>query len=238
MDGGVERERFHGAFHATPSGGAITPPMPITERAREVLLLQGQLGQLAMQVPPPPEAAADRHLLGYQEMGLSFHHATSIASHLERHGSNLAASAFALARPMLETLQRGWWFAAVATEEQAAAFLATDQFPGPGVAAVGRAIDAVPPFAGTAFFTGLDQVEWTAYHSFTHGGLFALDAYANRPHLVPDYDPDKLLALLDNAQRMSGVAALGMAWIGRIYAPERTGPVYRAIHALGPQLGQ
>ena len=103
---------------------------------------------------------------------------------------------------------------------------------------MGRAIDAVPPFAGTAFFTGLDQVEWTAYHSFTHGGLFALDAYANRPHLVPDYDPDKLLALLDNAQRMSGVAALGMAWIGRIYAPERTEPVYRAIHALGPRLGQ
>jgi len=212
--------------------------MPITERARQVLLLQGQLGELAMQVPPPPEDAADRHILGYQEMGLSFHHATSIASHLERHGPDFAASAFALARPMLETLQRGWWFAAVATDEQAEAFIATDDFPGPGVAAIGRAIDAAPPFAGTPFFSRLDQAEWNTYHSFTHGGLFALDAYANRPHLVPDYDPDKLLVLLDNAQRMSGMAAWGMAWIGKIYAPEQTEPVYRAIQALGPRLGQ
>lgn len=212
--------------------------MPIAERARQVLLLQGQLGQLAMQVPPPPEHAADRHVLGYQEMGLSFHHATSIASHLEHHGPDLAASAYALARPMLETLQRGWWFATCATDDQAAAFIAYDQFPGPGLAATGRAIDAVPPFAGTAFFTGLNQDEWNTYHSFTHGGLYALDAYANRPNLVPDYDPGKLLALLDNAQRMSGVAAIGMAWIGLIYEPERTAPLYRAIHDLGPRLGQ
>ena len=212
--------------------------MPIVKRARQVLQLQGELGELAMKVPPPPAEAADRHLLGYQEMGLSFHHASSIASHLERHGPDLAASAFALARPMLETLQRGWWFATCANDEQAATFIATDDFPGPGVAAVGRAIDAVPPFADHPYFTHLDQDEWKTYHSFTHGGLYALDAYANRPHLVPDYDPGKLLALLDNAQRMSGMAALGMAWIGKIYAPERTEPVYRAIHALGPRLAQ
>jgi len=212
--------------------------MAISERARQVLLLQAQLGELAMEVPPPPEAAATRHILGYQEMGLSFHHACSIASHLERHGTDLAASAFALARPMLETLQRGWWFAAVATDEQAASFIATDNFPGPGAAAIGQAIDAAPPFAGTPFFSHLDQAEWNTYHSFTHGGLFALDAYANRPHLVPDYDPQKLLRLLNNAQLLSGVAAQGMAWIGKIYAPERTEPLYRAIRALGPRLGQ
>lgn len=212
--------------------------MAITERARAVLVLQTQLGQLAMQVPPPPEHAADRHVLGYQEMGLSFHHAASIASHLERHGSDFAASAFALARPMLETLQRGWWFATCATDEQAATFIATDNFPGPGVAAVGRAIDAAPPFNGFGFFSGLNQDEWNAYHSFTHGGLHALDAYANRPHLVPDYDAGKILSLLDNVQRMSGVAAMGIAWIGQIYDPERAGPLCRAIHDLGPRLGQ
>lgn len=191
-----------------------------------------------MRVPPPPETAADRHLLGYQEMGLSFHHATSIASHLERHGPNLAASAFALARPMLETLQRGWWFATCATDTQAASFIATDQFPGPGLAAIGAAIDVAHPFDGTPFFSRLDQNEWNTYHSFTHGGLHALDAYANRPHLTPDYDPTGLLALLDNAQRMSGLAALGMAWIGKIYDPGRAEPLYRAIHRLGPQLAR
>lgn len=191
-----------------------------------------------MQVPQPPEHAADRHVLGYQEMGLSFHHAQSIASHLERHGSDLAASAFALARPMLETLQRGWWFATCATDVQAAAFIAEDNFPIRQVVEVARAIDAVPPFAGTGYFTRLNQEEWNAYHSFTHGGLFALDAYGNRPNLAPDYDAGKVLALLDNAQRMSGVAAIGMAWIGLVYEPERAAPLYQAIHALGPQLGQ
>lgn len=219
-------------------GGAITPAMAITERAREVLLLQAQLGQLAMQVPPPPETAADKHLLGYQEMGLSFHHACSIASHLERHGPDFAASAYALARPMLETLQRGWWFATCASDEQVSAFIANDQFPIRQVAEVGRAVDAAPPFDGFGFFGGLDQAEWNAYHSFTHGGLRALDAYANRPHLVPDYDAGKILLLLDNVQRMSGVAAMGIAWIGLIYDPERTGPLYRQIHELGPRLGR
>jgi len=139
---------------------------------------------------------------------------------------------------MLETLQRGWWFAAVATDEQAASFIATDNFPGPGAAAIGQAIDAAPPFAGTPFFSRLDQAEWNTYHSFTHGGLFALDAYANRPHLVPDYDPGKLLKLLNNAQLLSAVAAQGMAWIGMIHDPGRTERVYRAIRAFGPALGQ
>lgn len=191
-----------------------------------------------MQVPPPPEQAADRHHLAYQEMGLAFHHACSIASHLERHGDDLAASAYALARPMLETLQRGWWFATCATDDQAASFIDTDQFPGPRVAAIGRAIDARPPFEGTAFFSGLDQAEWNAYHSFTHGGLYALDAYANRPNLIPDYDSTKLLVLLDNTQRMSGIAAFGIAWIGMGYDSERTAPVFQAITELGPRFGQ
>lgn len=212
--------------------------MPIAARAREVLLLQGQLAQLAMQVPTPPEHAADRHVLGYQEMGLSFHHAQSIASHLERHGPDLAASAFALARPMFETLQRGWWFAACATDEQAAAFIADDQFPFRQMIPVARAIDATEPFLGTGFFTRIVENEWNVYHSFAHGGMFALDAYGNRPRLNPEYDPEKIMAVLDNAQRMSGVAALGMAWIGLIYDHEGTTPIYQAIHNLGPRLGQ
>lgn len=211
--------------------------MPVQQRAREVLLLQGQLAELAKQVPQPPEHAADRHVLGYQEMGLAFHHSVSIASHIERHGPDLAASAFALARPMLETLQRGWWFATCATDEQAATFIANDEFPFRQAVAVGCAIDAVPPFTGTGYFTRLNQDEWNTYHSFTHGGLFALDAYANRPNLVPDYDPTKILSLLDNAQRMSGMAAFGMAWIGLIYESERTAPICEAIKALGPRLG-
>ena len=113
-----------------------------------------------------------------------------------------------------------------------------DAFPIRQVTDVGRAVDALAPFDGTGYFTSLNQAEWNAYHSFTHGGLMALDAYGNRPNLRPDYAPDRILALLDNAQRMSGMAALGMAWIGLMYEPELTKPIYDAINELGPEIGR
>lgn len=211
--------------------------MSITHRAQQVLDVQIHLAHLAMQIPSPPENAEDRHVLGYQEMGLSFHHAMSIASHVQRHGHELAASAFALARPMLETLQRGWWFTLCATDDQIARFIAEDRFPIRTALEVAAAIDAADPFAGTGYFTGLSQEEWNVYNSFTHGGMFALDAYGNRPGVHPGYDPERIAALLDNAQRFSGVAAMGMAWIGRIYDPVRSEPIYRSILAAGPLLG-
>lgn len=210
----------------------------IVERAVQVQALQVQVANLAMQVPTPPDHALDSHHIGYQEFGLSFHHALALTSLVKIHGNELAASAFALARPMLETLQRGWWFTTCATEAQARAFIEGDAFPIRQVTDVGRAVDALAPFDGTGYFTSLNQAEWNAYHSFTHGGLMALDAYGNRPNLRPDYAPDRILALLDNAQRMSGMAALGMAWIGLMYEPELTKPIYDAINELGPEIGR
>ncbi|MBT2768585.1 hypothetical protein J7J08_13145 [Stenotrophomonas sp. ISL-67] len=210
----------------------------IVERAVQVQALQVQLANLAMQVPTPPDNALDSHHIGYQEFGLSFHHALALTSLVKIHDSELAASAFALARPMLETLQRGWWFTTCATEAQTQAFIENDAFPIRQVTDVGLAVDALAPFTGTGYFTRLNQAEWNVYHSFTHGGLMALDAYGNRPNLSPDYAPDGILALLDNAQRMSAMAALGMAWIGLIYQPGLTRPIYDAINELGPEIGQ
>lgn len=211
---------------------------PIVARAAQVQTLQVRLAELSMLIPLPPEQAPDRHHLGYQEFGLSFQHALAIAALVKNHGTELTASAFALARPMLETLQRGWWFTTCASDAQAQAFIESDTFPIRQLVEVGRAVDAVQPFVGTGYFTQLNQAEWNTFHSFTHGGIFALDAYGNRPNLRPDYDPEKILAVLDNAQRMCGMAALGMAWIGRIYEPDRTAPLYEAVLALGPQIGQ
>lgn len=211
---------------------------PIIARALEVEALQVRLAELSMQLPMPPEEAPDRHHLGYQEFGLSFHHALSVVSLLKGHDTELAASAFALVRPMYETLQRGWWFTLCASDEQAARMVDDDVFVGGSLTAVAAAIDARPPFLGTGFFSGHAQEDWNLYHSFTHGGRAALAMYGNRPHLNPDFDLEVILTLLDNAASMSAVAAMGMCWACGVFNPEAVDPIYLQVLAMGPELGQ
>lgn len=211
----------------------------ITARATQVQHIQAQFSELARQLPMPPETAPDRHVIAYQLFGLAFQHAVSIASHLQRHGPDLAASAFALVRPLYETLQRGWWFANCATDAQAHRFITHDEFLGGTLREVGAAIDAHDPFAGTDFFSRLSQQgEWSLYHSFTHGGMFALTAYGDRPNLDPNFDPEKILSILDNTAKMAAGAAFGMCWVCRIYDQARVDPVYEQVLALGPELGR
>ncbi|MDH5824196.1 hypothetical protein QFW77_14540 [Luteimonas sp. RD2P54] len=209
---------------------------PILDHAKQVQALQVRLAELAMQVPMPPEAAPDRHHIGYQEFGLAFHHALSIVSLVNHHETELAASAFALVRPMYETLQRGWWFTLCASDAQAARLIDDDAFVGGSLTQVAAAIDVQPPFQNTEFFSRFAQEEWNLYHSFTHGGRAALAVYGHRPNLDPDFDPGTIVALLDNAARMSAVAALGMCWVCGHYEPARVDPIYRQVVAIAPDL--
>lgn len=190
-----------------------------------------------MQVPMPPETAPDRHHIGYQEFGLSFHHAMSIVSLVRNHGTELSASAFALMRPMYETLQRGWWFTLCATDADAATFVSEDKFVVRKLVDVAAAIEAHPPFQKGGFFTHLDQKEWDLYHSFTHGGLRALAVYGHRPNLDPDFNPDTIMLILSSAARMSAVAAMGMCWVCREYDRKRVDPIYEQVLVMGAEFG-
>lgn len=210
---------------------------PIFARADEVQALQAHLAELSMQLPMPPEEAPDRHHLGYQEFGLSFHHALSIVLLLKSHDTELAASAFALVRPMYETLQRGWWFTLCASDAQAARMVDDDVFVGGSLTQVAAAIDTRPPFLGTAFFSRHAQEDWNLFHSFTHGGRAALAMYGNRPNLNPDFDIEVIFSLLDNAARMSAVAAMGMCFACSPYDAARVEPIYAQVLATGPELG-
>lgn len=209
----------------------------IAVRAQQVLAFQNEAAALARQTAMPPEGAPDRDHVAYQLFGLAFHHAVSIASHLSQHGPELAASAFALVRPLHETLMRGWWFANCATEVQTARFVERDKLPRDlTLADMAQAIDALPPFQGTAFFTGLTSDEWKLLHSFTHGGLGALAVYAHRPNLDPDFDPDRILVVLDNAARSASMATFGMCWVSLRHAPEATEPLLQQLLAMRPDL--
>lgn len=209
---------------------------PLSIQATHALEIQSRLAELATRIPMPPDAAPDRHLVGYQLFGVSVEHSMSIASHVQRHGAAFAASAFALARPMLETLQRGWWFTLCADDAQTRAFLEEDTFPYRRPMVVAEAIDAHPPFRDSRFFSTLSEEEWSLYHSFTHGGSAALAVYGNRPHLVPDYDPDLIPALLSNAVRMAALAVMGMCWVCGPYDADAVNPLYEQLLAMGPEL--
>lgn len=210
---------------------------PIQDRADQVIAIQGRLAELAMRVPTPPETAPDRHAIGYQEFGLSFHHAMSIVSLVKNHGTELSASAFALMRPMFETLLRGWWFTLCATDAQAARFVNDDDFVGGSLAQVAAAIDCHPPFQGTDFFSRFVQADIALYHSFTHGGRAALTVYGHRPNLDPNFSPGTVITVLDNAARSAAVAALGMCSVCREYDPGEVDPIYQQVLAIGPELG-
>lgn len=205
-------------------------------QATHALEIQTRLAELARRIPMPPDEAPDRHLVGYQLFGVSVEHSMSIASHVQRHGAAFAASAFALARPMLETLQRGWWFTHCADDAQTQAFLEEDSFPLRQVRRVGEAIDEHPPFRDSRFFSTLSQEEWDLYHSFTHGGRMALAVYGNRPHLAPDYDPDLVPVLLTNTIRMAALAVMGMCWVCGPYDADAVNPLYEQLLAMGPEL--
>lgn len=210
---------------------------PIRGRAEHVENLQMQLAELAMQVPMPPDAAPDRHHIGYQEFGLAFHHAQSIVSLVKHHGADMSASAFALMRPMYETLQRGWWFTLCATDAQTVRFVDEDVFVGGNLVQVTAAIEAHPPLQNSGFFSGLVQAEWNLYHSFTHGGLAALAVYGHRPNLTPHFSPDMIMSVLDNAARMSAMAALGMCWVCGLHNAAQANPIFHQVLAIGPELG-
>lgn len=213
------------------------PQDPILQRAEEVLALQLRMADIAKQVPMPPEHAPDRHHIGYQEFGLSFQHALSIVTLTSKPDLNLIPSAFALVRPMYETLQRGWWFALCATDQQASQLVENDKFQGGNLTDVAAAIDARPPFVGTDFFSRFSQDEWNLYHSFTHGGRAALAMYGHRQTLEADFDPSVVLTMLDNAARMSAMATFGMCHVCGVYAPNEARPLCQELVNMGPELG-
>ncbi len=209
----------------------------ILEHASKVFDLQLRVADIARRIPIPPPAAPDRHHIGYQELGLSFQHALSVVALTSTSDLNLVPSAFALVRPMYETLQRGWWFVLCATDDHASQLLDEDKFHAGQLTKIAADIDAQPPFVGTEFFSRLSQDEWNLYHSFTHGGRAALAMYGHRPALGAEFDPAVVLTMLDNAGRMSAIAAFGMCHVCGAYSPDEVRPLCQELVAMGPELG-
>ena len=101
-----------------------------------------------------------------------------LATMIEHHGAMLllirngrVGSAFALARSIVESMYRGMWINACATEKEIHRFKADDRFP---VSMLGTAKAIDDAYRAHRFFEDLLKRGWAALCSYTHSGMLQL----------------------------------------------------------------
>lgn len=205
----------------------------LAHHARRVRDLVANVFEIARSAQMPPDNARLQELVAYQLFGVAAHHSVAIVTLILENGPDMAASAFALHRPLFEVLQRAWWFATCATDEQTERFTKNDEFPLRNIADVGIALDRKPPFVGQPFFTVYGSADWKIQNSFTHGGMYALGAYSNRMDPPEEFDSEPLTTLLSNTARLACLAAMGVCWTIARTSPDVAGPLYNAVLVAG-----
>ena len=127
--------------------------------------------------------------------------AGSIAQALEHHQAiallidrQLTGSAFALVRPLVETVVRAHWINAVASDEQVKRARDDDKYVFPSMkdmsAAVGRAYDADELFQGMT-------AEWEAMCSYTHSGARQIGRRFTGTQVKANYKPAAIVQVLN-----------------------------------------
>lgn len=115
-----------------------------------------------------------------------------LATMIEHHRAMLllirngrVGSAFALARSIVESMYRGMWINACATDQQIQAFEADDKFP-VNMPDMAKAIDEA--YRAHGFFEGLRKRGWTALCSYAHSGMLQLGRRFREHKVQPNYD--------------------------------------------------
>jgi hypothetical protein len=128
--------------------------------------------------------------------------AGSIAQALEHHQAiallidgQLTGSAFALVRPLVETVVRAHWINAVASDEQVKRARDDDKYAFPSMknmsAEVGRAYDADELFQGMT-------AEWDAMCSYTHSGARQIAYRFTGTNVKPSYKEEAKVQVLNH----------------------------------------
>jgi uncharacterized protein DUF6988 len=115
-----------------------------------------------------------------------------LATMIEHHRAMLllirnrrVGSAFALARSIVESMYRGMWINACATDQQIQAFEADDKFP-VNMPDMAKAIDET--YRSHGFFEDLRKRGWAALCSYTHSGMLQLGRRFREHKVQPNYD--------------------------------------------------
>ena len=94
-------------------------------------------------------------------------------------------SAFALARSIVESMYRGMWINACASNEQIQQFEGDDKFP-VNMPDMAKAIDEA--YRANGFFEDLRKRGWAALCSYTHSGMLQLGRRFREHKVQPNYD--------------------------------------------------
>lgn len=116
------------------------------------------------------------------------------------------ASAFALARPMVEAFLRGIWLHRCATGEQWEK-VQNDDFP--RIRSIAEDIETLEGYGKP--FTGLLERSLSAFHSYTHGGLLPISRHQKIDTIESNYSDEERHEILDIANQIGFLSALNVA---------------------------
>ncbi len=108
-------------------------------------------------------------------------------------------SAFALFRPLLESISRGEWLYLCGTEDDRETFI-RGHFQFKALPQLAKDVDDK---AGVGQWLGNYTSSYTHFCDFTHGGVLAIEhRLTSSGSIQPDYQESKIRLLLENAARM------------------------------------
>jgi hypothetical protein len=136
--------------------------------------------------------SATKNILLVAYMDIAFEHNESIAVLIGKH---LYGSAFALMRPLFDTLYRALWVNGCATEAQIEEIAENDRFKFPGVTEMVEAIDGW--YASEGFFSAIKTEVWEALCSYTHSGLLQVSRRFVGHTVKPSYKDGELLEVIN-----------------------------------------
>ena len=97
--------------------------------------------------------------------------------------SGMTGSAFALTRPVTETVVRGVWLTACATDAEVMKFVEKDRIE-PSYGEMSEAIDTM---CGIDYFAGFKTQTWKVLNSYTHTGMLQIGRRFTGDQLQPSY---------------------------------------------------
>lgn len=104
-------------------------------------------------------------------------------------GKGFVGSSFSLARSIVESMYRGLWLNACATQQQIQSFDSDDKFP-VNMTDMAKAIDAT--YNAQGFFENLKNRGWAALCSYAHSGMLQLGRRFTGNRVEPNYDEKEI----------------------------------------------
>lgn len=128
-------------------------------------------------------------LMAYVDIALEHHESISLLMR-----SKLFGSAFALARPLFETMFRALWINKCATQDQIEEVANRDDAKFPNIAQMVQLIDQ--SYSTGPFFTSIKQTGWATMCSYTHSGLLQITRRFTGD-IKPNYKDAEILEVLN-----------------------------------------